>query len=98
MSQYHYLLRSYRRVIPGDWSERILYKDYILYKSIPFDTIMEMRDDYARQIHKYYLDPNPQFFYNNHYMRNSDAVYYKLDEVDIGDSGDLISGRKLLNY
>ena len=83
MAQYHYILRSYRRVIPGEWSERTLYKDYILYKSYPFDTIIDMRDDYAKHVRSYYLDPNPQFFYNNEYMKNSDAVYYELDEVDM---------------
>ena len=84
MPRYHYLVRSYRWVIPGPWAESKVYKDYILYKSHPFNSLLNMRDVYAKNVRDYHLDPNPQFFRDDEYVDNSDSVYYGFDEIDIG--------------
>ena len=79
-AMYHYILRSPYTVHNAHWGEVQRYCDYTYYKSIKFNDIDDMLRHYKKQIEYNDLDPNPQFFYNNTLMHNSDEVFYGYDE------------------
>ena len=80
-TMYHYVLRSPYALLNINWADIKTYWEYTRYRSIAFDNLEDMVDHYKRQIDNNYLDPNPQFYYQNTLMANSDDIFYGLDEA-----------------
>ena len=79
---YHYVLRSPHHIPQTVWDEMQGYWDYVRYKSVQFEHLQDMVDNYKWEIEKNFITPNPEFYYNGELMTNSDDVYYGYDIIE----------------
>ena len=79
---YHYVLRAPYHIPQTIWAEVQGYWDYVRYKSVQFDHLQDMVDNYKWEIEKNFITPNPEFYYNGKLMTNSDDVYYGYDIIE----------------
>lgn len=76
---FHYVLRSSYGLLNTEWAKVQVYQDYTRYTSLKFDDMEAMLAHYILQLRLNYLEPHPQFYYQDSFMENSDDIFNGYD-------------------